>query len=72
MKTSEYNTKLKRLEKLLKQLTEDGKLTGSTQKQLDQLSNQIQEYEEKHYPFKVDSLKEMIELRMFQRKFNPI
>ena len=68
MNSSDYKIKLKRLEELLKQLTEDGKLSSSLQKELDQLSDQIHEYEEKHYPFKADSLEEMIELRMYQRK----
>ncbi len=68
MKTSEYKVKLKRLEELLKQLTESGELNNSLNEVLDQLSNQIQEYEETHYPFEVGSLNEMIELRMYQRK----
>ncbi|RLD58025.1 MAG: transcriptional regulator [Bacteroidetes bacterium] len=68
MKTSDYNVKSKRLEELLKQFTEDGTLNKSLALELDQLSDQIQEYEEKHFPFKVESLQEMIELRMYQRK----
>ncbi|RLD26926.1 MAG: transcriptional regulator [Bacteroidetes bacterium] len=68
MNSSDYKIKLIRLEDLLKQLTTKGKLNKATHKELDQLSDQIQEYEEKNYPFKVESLKEMIELRMYQRK----
>ena len=54
MKTSEYNVKLKRLEELLKQLTDSGELNNSLHEELDQLSNQIQEYEEIHHPFEVE------------------
>ena len=68
MKTSEYKVKLKRLEELLGQLTDKGKLSNSLHEELDQLSDQIQEYEEIHHPFEVESLNEMIELRMYQRK----
>ena len=33
-----------------------------------QLSDQIADYEEHHFPFEPQNLKEMIELRMYQRK----
>ena len=68
MNSSDYKIKLKRFEKLLKQLTLKGKLSNNENDELDQLSDQIQEYEEKHYSFKAESLIEMIELRMYQRK----
>ena len=68
MKSSTYKTKVDRLELLLKQLTVEGKLSSSLQKELDEISDDVQEYEEKHYSFKADTLNEMIELRMYQRK----
>ncbi len=68
MKHKEYKEKTKRLEELLKQFTISGSLDEKSQKELDKLSDEIQEYEEKHYPFKAESLNEMIELRMYQRK----
>jgi HTH-type transcriptional regulator/antitoxin HigA len=68
MEKSEYSIKSKRLEELLKKFTEDGKLSKPLALELDQISDHIQEYEEKHFPFKVESLQEMIELRMYQRK----
>ncbi len=68
MTKKEYQTKSKRLEELLKKLTEEGKLSKQYQIELDNISDEVQEYEELYYPFKAESLKEMIELRMYQRK----
>ena len=68
MKTSDYKLKSKRLEELLMEFTVNGHLSKPKSLELDLLSDQIQEYEEKHFPFKVESLQEMIELRMYQRK----
>ena len=68
MEHKEYKEKTKRLEELLKQFTLSGNLDDKSQIELDKLSDEIQEYEEKNYPFKVESLNEMIELRMYQRK----
>ena len=68
MKSSEYKNKTKRMEELLKLLTEKGSLNLKLQKELDKISDEIANYEEENYPFKVESLTEMIELRMYQRK----
>jgi len=68
MKRKEYNSKTKRLEELLERLTVKGKLTNKLQIELDELSNEIAEYEETQFPFEPSTLKEMIELRMYQRK----
>jgi len=68
MELKEYKAKSKRLEELLKQFTLSGNLDENNQLELDRLSDEIQKFEEKHYPFKVESLNEMIELRMYQRK----
>lgn len=68
MDNQAYLIKVKRLEALLRQLTDKGKLNAKQQAELDRLSDQIADYEELHYPFEVNSLTEMIELRMYQRK----
>ena len=68
MTKKDYNLKTKRLEELLEQLTLKGKLTSKFQVELDKLSDEIADYEETKFPFKPNTLKEMIELRMYQRK----
>lgn len=68
MTKSEYTNKNRRLEDLLKLLTENGELSEKLNQELDSLSEEIAIYEETNYPFEVESLKEMIELRMYQRK----
>ena len=68
MTKAEYNKKHLRMEELLMLLTEKGKLTVTQDKELEEISEEIAIYEEDNYPFEVESLKEMIELRMYQRK----
>jgi len=68
MTRSEYHAKLKRMEELLRILTLKGKLAMKQQAELDAVSDEIADYEEVHYPFEPESLKDMIELRMYQRK----
>lgn len=68
MNVKEYKQKLKQMEALLALLTNQGELSKKDQKELDLVSEQIAEYEELNYAFKPETLKEMIELRMFQRK----
>jgi HTH-type transcriptional regulator / antitoxin HigA len=68
MTKSEYTQKIKRLEELLKILTEEKGLPEELNQELDVISEEVAIYEETNFPFKVESLKEMIELRMFQRK----
>jgi HTH-type transcriptional regulator/antitoxin HigA len=68
MNTQEYKTATKRMEELLTILTEKGKLNKGQHQELDKLSEKVALFEEEHYPFKPDSLVEMIELRMYQRK----
>lgn len=65
---AEYTSKTARMEKLLKLLTESGSLEPALQSELDRISDEIADYEEQHFPFEVNSLTEMIELRMYQRK----
>lgn len=68
MNTKEYKQKTKRMEQLLKLLTEKGSLELEFQSELDKISDEIADYEDDKFPFKVESLNEMIELRMYQRK----
>jgi len=68
MTSTEYKNKTKRMEELLKLLTDKGSLNLKQQTELDKLSDEIADYEEENFPFKVESLNEMIELRMYQRK----
>ncbi len=68
MKTNQYLRNTKRMEELLALLSEQGKLNKKQQAELDEVSDFVADYEEANYPFKPDSLIEMIELRMFQRK----
>jgi len=68
MSQQEYKDKSKRMEDLLKLLTDLGELSEEQQSELDEISDEIATYEELNYPFQVESLNEMIELRMFQRK----
>jgi HTH-type transcriptional regulator/antitoxin HigA len=68
MKFTEYKKNLDRLEVLLKELTDKGQLSKKMQSELDTISDQIADFEEQQFPFQPDSLKEMIELRMYQRK----
>jgi len=68
MTKKDYNVKTKRLEELLGQLTTKGKLSVKLQSELDMISEEIADYEETNFPFEATNLKEMIELRMYQRK----
>ena len=68
MTSTEYKQQTKRMEELLKLLTEKGSLDLKLQTELDQISDRIADYEEENFPFKVETLNEMIELRMYQRK----
>ena len=68
MNNSEYKLKSKRLENLLKLLTEKGKLSKKHEQELDNLSDEIALYEEENFAFEPSNLIEMIELRMYQRK----
>ena len=68
MTSTEYKKQTKRMEELLKLLTDKGKLNLKLQTELDQISDEIADYEEENFAFKVETLNEMIELRMYQRK----
>lgn len=68
MRAAEYRNANKRMEELLKILTEKGKLTKRQQQELDNVSEIVVQYEEQNYPFQPETLTEMIELRMYQRK----
>jgi HTH-type transcriptional regulator/antitoxin HigA len=63
-----YPKALARMEELLKQVGNETDPTSPEFQELDELSDQIADYEEHHFPFEPTNLKEMIELRMYQRK----
>ncbi len=56
------------MEALINILTDKGRLSKRQQSELDLISENIADYEELNFPFKPENLKEMIELRMYQRK----
>lgn len=64
----EYKVKNSRMESLLKKLTELGRLSQKETLELDEIASEIETYEEANFPFEPESLTEMIELRMYQRK----
>lgn len=64
----EYIIKNKRMEVLLKKISDEKPLPTKLMKELDKISDEIADYEEKYFPFKPDNLVEMIELRMYERK----
>ena len=68
MNFSEYKQQVKRMEELLKFLTKEGALSPEQQTELDEISDRVADYEETNFPFQTESLQEMIELRMYQRK----
>lgn len=68
MTKTEYANKTKRLEELLLIISSKQKLSKNLQQELDNLSDEIADYEETRFPFEASNLKEMIELRMYQRK----
>ena len=65
---SEYQAGLVRMEELLLLVGNDTSPESKSFQELDQLSDQVAAYEEETYSFEANTLKEMIELRMFQRK----
>jgi len=68
MTSKEYIQKTRRMEELLGFLTVQKVQDEKLQSELDRISEEIATYEEANFPFQADSLIEMIELRMFQRK----
>ena len=63
-----YQDALVRMEELLKIVGNDTNPSSPAFIELDALSDQIADYEENQFPFEPKTLKEMIELRMYQRK----
>ena len=56
------------MEELLKVVGNETNPLSPEYQQLEQLSEQIAAYEEQHFPFEAQTLQEMIELLMYQRK----
>ena len=65
---TQYIAKTKRMEVLLDKHSLKGGLTKKEQKELSLISDEIASHEETYFPFKADTLIELIELRMYQRK----
>ncbi|MDW3645794.1 MAG: helix-turn-helix domain-containing protein [Bacteroidia bacterium] len=63
-----YEKGLARMEDLLKIVGNDTDPQSKEYQELDELSDMVAEYEELNYSFKPNTLTEMIELRMYQRK----
>ena len=55
-----------RLEELIDVVTDDMPIDDPLAKEFIEVSNIIEEYEKLHYPIGLPTLKEMIELRMFE------
>ncbi|MEZ4827588.1 MAG: helix-turn-helix domain-containing protein [Bacteroidia bacterium] len=68
MNQNEYQDSLVRMESLLKIVGNDTDSSSKEFIELNELSQIIAEYEERHYSFEPKNLREMIELRMYQRK----
>ena len=68
MNNHQYKKANERMEYLLSLITRNGELSKKDQNELDELSEMVAEYEEANFPFQPETLIEMIELRMFQRK----
>ncbi len=64
----EYQKYTEKIEHLLSEVKEGINLDSTKMVELNQLSEAVADYEEHHFPFKPESLVEMIELRMYQRK----
>lgn len=65
---AEYQNTLDKIEHLLIEVGNNTSTHHPKFIELDNLSNLVADYEEKHYPVPTPSLKEVIELRMFERK----
>lgn len=63
-----YQNALQRMEELLNVVGNETDPTSVEYKELDLLSDQIADYEEHYFPFEPKTLREMIQLRMYQRK----
>lgn len=57
-----------RLEELLKKVTDDTPESSPILQELIEVSDIIESYEEIHFPIRLPSLNEMIELRMFEMR----
>jgi HTH-type transcriptional regulator/antitoxin HigA len=68
MTEQEYTHATTRIEELLQTLTTKGNLTPTAQSELDRLSELVADYEEANFPFAPTTLREVVQLRMYQRK----
>ena len=63
-----YKKALERMDELLVVVGNETNPDSPEFKELNILSDKIADYEEKHYSFEPKNLKEMLELKMYQRK----
>ncbi|MCR5641709.1 MAG: helix-turn-helix domain-containing protein [Prevotella sp.] len=63
---TQYKASLKRIEELLKVVSNETPATDKDFIELELISNLVADYEEVHYPIKPLSLVETMELRMFE------
>ena len=68
IKETEYKEALERIEELLKIVNDDTPENDKNLQELVSLSDLVRHYEEEHYQIGTPSLKEVIELRMFEMK----
>jgi|SRR5690554_555867 len=62
----EYLIANERLEELLKQVSNDTPYDSPLLRELSEVSDIVEQYEAIHYPIELPTLKEMVELRMFE------
>ena len=63
---NQYNSAMKRIDELLKEVTDETPEDDVRSVELVLLSNLVADYEDEHYPIKKPSLIEVLKLRMFE------
>lgn len=66
----EYNKAVERIEFLLTKVGNNTSVNDSNFIELDKLTDLVADYEEENFPVPKPDLKDVIELRMFERKLN--
>ena len=65
---NEYKNAVSRIEELLKLVNKDTSIDNPNLQELTILSDLVENYESEHYPIGTPSLRDVIELRMFEMK----
>ncbi len=66
----EYEDKIIRIEELLKVVDNNTSPIDSSFIELNKLSNEVADYEERHFPVEVPTLIDVVRLRMFENNLN--